>query len=157
MTDVVTFSYKIDPLWDTVKQIRDKVEASLENYEKEIADASKMAASELIENAVKHGSSLKGKGGIQFEFAANDTHIKIIVINKIHSQEDYDILKSHIDQIHTTGNPEKLYVNRLKILMENTRLVKTQLGLFRIAYEGEFDLEYKFDNEVVTVTAMREI
>lgn len=157
MTRAVSFSFKIDPLWDTVKEIRDKVEASLGGYEKELIDASKMTASELIENAVKHGSSLQEKAGIKFEFIASKTQIKVIVKNKIHSQDDYDILKGHIDQIHATGNPEELYVNRLRILMENTKLVKTQLGLFRIAYEGEFALNYKFEDDVVIVTATRDI
>ncbi|MCP4111425.1 MAG: hypothetical protein GY749_38835 [Desulfobacteraceae bacterium] len=153
----ISFSHKINPLWDSVKMIREEVESSLKMYKEELAEASKMTASELIENAVKHGSSPDNGSGIQFEFSANSSRIKMEIINKINSEEDYEVLKDNIDQIRSSDNPEELYISRLCELMEDTKLNKSRLGLFRIAYEGEFKLNYTFENNIVTVVAVRDI
>lgn len=157
MNKAVSFWYKIDPLWDAVKQIRERVELSLMEYDEEVRDASKMTASELIENAVKYGSSIEKGAGIKFDFIASHNQIKVMVTNKIHTDDDYETLKSHIDKIKDSDNPQELYLERLQMLMDDTRLAKTQLGLFRIAYEGEFSLSYEYKNSVVTVIATRNI
>ncbi len=149
--------YYIDPLWDTVKKIRDKVESILSDKSQEVNDASKMTASELIENAVKYGCSIDNGTGIQFELLVEKNQIKIVVKNKILSSEDFNKVREHIDRIKTADNPQELYLNRLMMLMENTKLSKSQLGLYRIAYEGEFQLDYEYENEILTVTATREI
>ena len=157
MNTNITFCYNIDPLWDAVRQIRDKVESSLTHFDKEISDASKMTSSELIENAFKHGLAIEDGTGIQFEFTAGDDTIRIEVKNKVHAREDFDVLKKHIDEINASNDPEELYLNRLRALMENTRIPRTQLGLYRIAYEGEFKLAYKKEKDILTVVASREI
>ncbi len=157
MSKTVSFWYKIDPLWDAVKQIRDRVELSLMEYDEEVRDASKMTASELIENAVKYGSSVEKGAGIKFDFIASNNQIKIMETNKIHTDDDYEALRVHIENIMASDNPQELYLQRLQMLMDDTRLIKTQLGLFRIAYEGEFTLSYEYKNNVVTVIATREI
>lgn len=158
MTKNISFTHKIDPLWDAVKQIRNKVEASLKNEcSQELCDASKMTASELIENAVKHGSAVDNGEGIHFEFVATEKQIKVTAANKVQYKEDFETLQCYIDKINGSDDPQELYLERLKMLMDNTRLVKTQLGLFRIAYEGEFTLDYNFEDNILTVIAIRDI
>lgn len=149
--------YYIDPLWDTVKKIRDEVEAILIDMGKEITDASKMTASELIENAVKYGCSIEDGTGIQFELIVEDGQIQIVVKNKILSQDDFENVRSHIDNVNASTNPQDLYLNRLMMLMENTKIAKSQLGLYRIAYEGEFKLTYDYTDSILTVTATRNV
>lgn len=152
-----TVKYYIDPLWDTVKKIRGEVEGILQDRGQEITDASKMTASELIENAVKYGCSIEDGTGIQFELVLDENCIRIIVRNKVLSQDDFENVKSHIDNVNASNNPQELYLQRLMMLMENTRLSKSQLGLYRIAYEGEFKLEYDYDDSILTVMATRKI
>ncbi len=157
MSNIVSFIYNISPIWDSVKMVREKVGSSLKMYNEELIEAGKMTASELIENAVKHGSSPENGSGIQFEFSADEKQIKISVTNKINSEEDYNVLKDNVNQIRASDNPEELYITRLCALMEDTKLNRSRLGLFRIAYEGEFELDYTFEDSIVTVTAIRDI
>jgi len=157
MTEIITFTYQIDPLWDTVNKIRDKVELILREKGEELNDASKMTASELIENAVKYGCSITKGRGIQFELIANENLIRISVTNRINSMDDYQSVQMHIDAINASNNPQELYIDRLMNLMENPKINKSQLGLYRIAYEGEFYLNYTFQNSILTITAQRKI
>lgn len=159
MSKEVDFTYNIEPVWDAVKEIRDKVEALLATVRKELSYASKMVTSELIENAIKYGSavdSVKTKG-IGFEFSVSDNQIRIKVTNRIISEKDYENVKTHIGIITETNNPKEIYVQRLAQLMENPKIGESQLGLYRIAYEGEFDLQYEFNDGVLTIIATRSI
>jgi hypothetical protein len=61
----------------------------------------------------------------------------------------------HIDEIRNSDDPAELYTRRLQELMDNTVKGKTQLGLYRIAYEGEFSLSYRIDNSRLTIIAER--
>ncbi len=152
-----TVKYYIDPLWDTVKKIRGEVESILKDRGRDIMDASKMTASELIENAVKYGCSIEDGTGIQFELILDEDRIRILVRNKVLSQDDFENVKQHIDSVNAAENPQELYLQRLMMLMENTRISKSQLGLYRIAYEGEFVLKYDYSDSILTVTATRMI
>ena len=156
MGKTIHFGYHIDPVWDIIKQIRTKVESELGEYAEELRHASKMTASELIENAVKYGDAVAQGEGISFEFTATERQITIMVSNKIVSQEDADDVQRHIDLIHA-HNPEELYLNRLQALMDDPTLEKSQLGLIRIAYEGRFTLSYTCQDGILTITAIRNI
>ncbi len=158
MDNAIHFSFYLDPLWDIVKRVRDKVENVLAAYSDELRDASKMTASELMENAVKYGTAVQQGKGISFEFTATEEKITIVVTNRLLNQEDGEEAKRHIDVIHATENPEALYIQRLQALMEDLSLQKTELGLYRIAYEGQFMLSYACcDHDVISIKAVRTV
>ncbi len=157
MEKTIHFDYHIEPIWEIVHQIRDKVEASLQDYSEELRYASKLAASELIENAVKYGISVSNGTGITFDFAADEERIVITVSNRAMSLKDLDDVRHFIDQINASENVEALYLSRLHLLMENPNLEKTQLGLFRIAYEARCTLQYTIEQDILTVTATRQV
>jgi hypothetical protein len=159
MDQSIHLSYQIDPIWDIVKQIREQVGNELAAYSEDLRQASQMTASELIENAVKYGTGISDAARIDFELTATTLQIMIIVSNRILIQEDYHEVRRHIDLLNAPGaNPETLYLNRLQALMTAERSgEKTQLGLFRIAYEGLFSLQYHFEQEILTIRAVREL
>ena len=157
MKEAIHFEQYIPPLWDIVHSIRDKVEALLSDHPDEIRSACTMVASELIENAVKYGSPIKEGSGIRFEFTADERHIRITASNKIHSQKDYKQVTRFLNRIADSDNPEALYLERLHTLLDESIHGKSQLGLFRIAYEGKFTLSYAYTQDILTIIAVRNI
>jgi hypothetical protein len=134
--DEVTISLSITPTWSILKEVQEKTEQFMKNKntKSEYIDATVMCASELVENAIKYGSSVSGQNLITFELRN---------------------VKEHVDNLKKTGDPGSLYTERLRELMDNPKPGASQLGLYRIAYEGEFTLDYKYQNGVLTVKAER--
>lgn len=147
-------NYTIEPDWGLVQRIRGYVEKALEAYDQDLIDATKMTTSELLENAVKHTS---GKlDGIFYEITADGERILLTTGNRIFDMDDLEVFKAHIDKMKE-ADPQQLYMDRLMELMENPDAKRTRLGLFRIAYEGEFELDYKYEKHWLTITATRKL
>ncbi len=70
MDRAIHVSCHLIPLWDGIKQIRNNVDEVLDRYPDEVRNASKMTASELMENAAKYGTSIDQDTGISFELTA---------------------------------------------------------------------------------------
>ncbi len=157
MDHAIHFSRHLTPLWDGIKQIRNKIGVLLDRYPDDVRDASKMTASELMENAVKYGTSIDQDTGISFELTATDRLVTITVTNRLLNTQDGEDAIQHIDIIKASENPETLYLQRLQVLMDDMSLHKTQLGLYRIAYEGQFCLSYTCDHHLISITAVRPI
>jgi len=157
MSNDISFSYQINPLWESVKHVRDEVNAILHGKSEELIDACKMTASELIENAVKYGNPIEKNAGIQFELALHGSHVRILVSNKIRLMDDFNTFISIVHTIQDSENTKDLYINRLKTLMEDPKIINSRLGLFRIAYEGGFNLDYTCEAQVLSVIATRKL
>lgn len=157
MSNNFVVKYSINSAWSIVKEIREKVGAMLTNRGKDLVDATMMTVSELIENAIKYGSPVSNHTDIDFEFNITQSAIVITIANGIVSIRDYENVKKHLDQIAASDNPGELYTRRLMELMENPRPGVSQLGLYRIAYEGEFALSSRFENNILTIIAERVI
>lgn len=159
MNDLVNFSYNIDVVWNTVKLIRDKVASLIATQGDELVDACKMTSSELVENAIKYGCTVESGKGIEFAFSLGEGEVRISVTNGVISQADIENVRAHIDEIKAASNPQALYIKRLTTLLENPDLKQSQLGLYRIAFEGEFELQYSYDEpkKILTVTATKKI
>ena len=147
----------IQPLWENVQEIRDEVGTKIGDIGDEYRDAAQMVASELVENAVKYGLTVNSESdvGIEFLLQVNDYEIIIKVTNCVESEHDLVNVKRHIDAVNATEDPQQLYIQRLSELMENEGKGISQLGLFRIAYEGGFSLSYKIVDKDLTVKAYR--
>ncbi len=152
----IVIKHRISSVWGTAKNIMNEVETALNKSGKGVGYAGKMVTAELIENAIKYGSHSEAERGILFCMNFKNNKIVIEVSNRINNQDDYDNLVEHIDIINATDDIKGLYVDRLRVRMENQQK-KTQLGLYRIAYEGEFNLAHEYENNVVTVIATREV
>jgi hypothetical protein len=155
--DEVTISLSTTPTWSILKEVQDKTEQHMKNKNtiNDIIEATVMCASELVENAIKYGSSLSGQNIITFDLGTFDDKVFIKVSNGIKDENDALNVKIHIDNLKKTEDPGSLYTERLMQLMDNPKPGVSQLGLYRIAYEGEFKLDYIYQNGILTVKAER--
>lgn len=155
--DEVNISLSITPTWSILKEVQEKTERFMKNKDTktDIIEATIMCASELVENAIKYGSSKTGQNNITFDLSTIDDRVLIKVCNGIKDENDALSVKTHIDKLKKTGDPGKLYTERLMQLMDNPKPGLSQLGLYRIAYEGEFKLDYIYQNGILTVLAER--
>jgi hypothetical protein len=147
--------HHIPPFWERIDSIREELILSLWPHGKPFRDASVMAASELLENAVKYSGSGPNTD-IAFRLIADRDRIRMETVNPLPFPEAYETLKAHIDQIQT-GDRKKMYIQRLIYLMKNPGVSSTGLGLYRIAYEGGFELSCweKVENLVVVCAERR--
>lgn len=152
--DEVIISLSITPTWSILKEVRQKTEDLMKkkNADTDTIDSTIMCATELVENAIKYGSSNSGQNNINFDLIVQNT-IRIKVANGIKDEKDAQNVKYHIEKIQNTDDPAKLYTDRLMQLMDNAKPGESQLGLYRIAYEGEFKLDYTYKNNVLTIMA----
>jgi hypothetical protein len=158
MGNQVKFCGKVLPVWNTIAEVRRIVDALFIGHERNFIDAILITTTELLENAVRHGheTGLKGEG-IKFEMDVDNERICLSTTNQIRTTNDYDNLKNHVDKLNSSSKAKELYVERLRCLAQSATTEKVQLGLFRIVYECEFNLDYQLENDVLTVTAKRQL
>jgi hypothetical protein len=65
-------------------------------------------------------------------------------------------LVSHIDRIRGASDRQALYVECLRQSMMSSD-GRSRLGIYRIGCEGGFDLASSYEEQVLTITASREI
>ncbi len=157
--DNIKVSIKVKPTWNIIKEIQVKTEDFIKDKEKdqEIIDAVVMCASELIENAVKYGVEKPDGSSIDFSLKIVHKILTIEVENGYYDVKDLNNVIEHIDKIRSSEDPSALYIERLEELLESTNPDVSQLGLYRIVYEGGFSLNYKCEDRVFTIIADREI
>ncbi len=145
--------------WGHIREARKLVQDALAAHDAELRDAAAMTMSELIENAVKYGEPVEGMPGARFTMSIGDDVVEIRVQNGSLDTSSLAALRRTVDAIAAAVGPdarEALYVARLQQLMEDTGS-GGQLGLYRIGFEGGFDLACSQEGDVVTVTATRRL
>lgn len=157
MNPIIHLTVQVNFSWEVVRRVREKVERALAMYAEEIRSAAVLTASELIENAVKYGVTLDQHSDILFDLQVTDQAITITVANHVAVMKNCDIARQRIDQIQSAPNLRELYIQQLQDLLEERGEAHTGLGLYRIAYEGQFTLQYALEQDVVTVTARRKL
>ncbi|MCB1190675.1 MAG: hypothetical protein H7A23_23145 [Leptospiraceae bacterium] len=143
------------PTWSFVSAVRDKVKEELKEYDKEIVESGEIAASELIENAIKYGVSSEDAPVVEFKFKNENKKIEICVVNGIESIGSIHTLIAFMEKIKNVTNKQELYIERLREILEQPTHTRSQLGLYRILYETEFDLTYEVKGNKLTVWAIR--
>jgi len=159
MTSSNSVNITIHPTWNIIKEIQEKTSKFIEglNLSKDFSDSTVMCATELIENAIKYGSEKPGGGNIEFNLNTDGKKIVIMISNGVRSEDEIRVCVMHIEKIKNSKDPSALYTERLKELMKNPKPGVSQLGLYRIAYEGKFRLDYTYRDRVLTITACRKI
>ena len=159
MAEGVSINVLIKPTWSIIKDIQEKTMKYMESREKnkDLTEATMMCVTELIENAIKYGIEKPDGRNIEFDLVADEKKIRIMISNGIKSESDLKNVTTHIDSISASSDPAQLYTERLMELMENPKPGVSQLGLYRIAYEGEFKLSYKYESNIMTIIAERNI
>jgi hypothetical protein len=115
-----------------------------------------MVASELLENAVKYGETVPAAQKISVTLTVTETSITIIVTNGSADVDAVAALARRVDEITSAQDKSALYFARLEELMSQPA-ESGQLGLYRIAFEGEFEIQLCYRDQVVSMTATRTI
>lgn len=159
MNDDMSISFVIEPAWSTVKEAMSKAEAFLGKCGKcgDLISATVMCVSELIENAVKYGDRGPNGDKISFEMTIDEATIRVTVRHGVTNEEDVGRVIETIEELKRGSDPKQLYSKRLRELLNETRPSVSRLGLFRIAYEGEFRLDCSYTNQILAVSAERAI
>lgn len=142
--------------WEYVRLVRQQVEAALAGQSEELRSAAVMVASELVENAIKYGASIPALQWAKFRFDMTDEHIQIQVENGLTDPKALAALSQIVAPMTSAAACEQLYVSRLHELLANPSETN-RLGLYRIGYEGKFDLEYSYSDQILQMTARRRV
>jgi hypothetical protein len=140
--------------WSCVREIRTEVTQALGAYPSGVRYAAMMTASELLENAVKYGDAVDAAPQIQFAMSANSRLIEIVVASGSRKKEQVQELERHVNEITGAQDRAATYFGRLRELVGQPSQ-SGKLGIYRIVFEGEFDLDVLYADDVVTVRAKR--
>ena len=142
------------PMWPNVRKIRQQVGATLEACPQGLRSAAVMTASELVENAIKYGESVPAAPSVTFLLEASPLQLAIRVINGSTNALGVAELQRRVKDLSEAANKEALYLARLEQLLAHSE-DSGKLGIYRIGFEGGFDLALDYTNDVVTMTATR--
>ncbi|HNO26768.1 MAG TPA: hypothetical protein PKK94_27555 [Leptospiraceae bacterium] len=148
---------EITPMWSVIADIKGKIQKSMEGTRQGLIDFSVMVASELLENAIKYGVINHEISYVGLDFYMENSTITINVRNGIDATTDLTAFKTVMNKIKTSAVKSDLYIQRLQEILENPSESGSQLGLFRIVSEGNFDLDYKITDKVLEITATRKM
>lgn len=149
---------KIKPEWEEIKKIQKKITKFLSdilNNNEELLEAAEMSASELIENAVKYGDDKLSKKNIDFNLSLEKDKIIIVVKNDSNTPKNLNKIDLILSNIKNCDNSKLLYISKLKEIMHHPDLYESQLGFYRIAFEGQFYIDYSYNNHTLSITATR--
>lgn len=142
--------------WDQIRKIRKSVGEALEGLAPSLAEAAMMVTSELIENAVKYGEEVPASAHIQLSMSMDQGKLVITVANGCIDGPGVRQLERRIAEIADAPDKAALYMARLEQLLAEPN-ESGKLGLYRIAFEGEFELSLTYRDSVVSVTATRSL
>ena len=143
-----------EPMWLNVRKIRQQVGATLEACGRELRSAAMMTASELLENAIKYGESVPAAPTVSFSLEASDGQLTIRVVNGSTNLSGVAELERRVTELAAATNKQALYMARLEQLLAHAD-DSGKLGIYRIGFEGGFDLALDYTDDVVTVIATR--
>jgi len=143
-----------EPMWPNVRKIRQQVSTALEACRQELRSAAMMTASELVENAIKYGENVAGAPTVTFSLEATANQLVIRVVNGSTNAAGVAELERRVMELATATNKQALYLARLEQLLAHAD-DSGKLGIYRIGFEGGFDLALDYQNSVVAVTATR--
>jgi hypothetical protein len=116
-------------------------------FEPRTAEKTTLASYELIENAVNYGSV---SGDVVYTLAETHRGLEIGVVNASPIGRLAN-LRAQLERIRI--NPEKAYLDDIAHSV-NSPGGRTALGLLRICYEGQMDLEFEAEGSNVTMRAI---
>jgi hypothetical protein len=140
--------------WDHIRKIRKSVGEALEDREPALRSAAMMVTSELVENAIKYGQDVPAAPQISLVLSFDHDELRIAVSNGSTDLAGIGELERRVTEIVQAPDKATLYMTRLEELLAQP-LESGKLGLYRIAFEGQFELLFNYANDVVTITATR--
>lgn len=136
------------PRWTYIATVRTFLQnfLSITLADNKWADVISMAASELLENAVKYASAEGTKISVKH---FKDKGELSLVVENFSAPENSSILMTEIERI-SQGDPQQIYLQKMQEAALRTD-GGSQLGLARIRYESNADISIDIDGELVRV------
>jgi hypothetical protein len=147
---------ELDLPWENIRAIRERIGARLATRDTGIRTSTMMAASELLENAMKYGEPVPAASRIRFDLTVSETTIELVVSNGCSDIGWVDALRECIERVRFSADRESLFTERLEQLLDNPNQ-SARLGIYRIGFEGAFDLRCSYQDKVVQITATRSL
>lgn len=154
------FGFSIDlPVrndWRNVDLMRSSIQSCFTAVFRDLdgCHAMAMVTGELLENAMKYGHWGETEQVFRLRITGDSSHATIVVENPASRASGHvDRLQQAIEWIRGFGNPRDAYRARLREIADSDVAQSRQLGLVRVAYEGNGVLSATFDGSVVEVTA----
>jgi len=151
--------YSLEAEWDSAVTVRETTAAALQQtgYDDVVIEAVTMCITELTENAVKYGNDAAQGSKILASVHQNKTDIIVSVSNSIEHEQIISPLVKTLDALREAQNPGDLHIQRMREIMKSPKKGSSRLGIYRIAYEGDFKLGYKLKDGILTVEAKRKL
>lgn len=159
----------VPPVWGRVRDVHEALlhTARAVGLTENCAEALGVAASELLENAIKYGIYASSEQTIALVVHMASEAARVVVTNPIDpSSEHVQRLRSAVARLSESNSPLDAYLGRMKEILEEepaaSQVVprapslshRSGLGIFRVAHEGESVVSVRFLSErAVEVTA----
>jgi hypothetical protein len=143
--------------WNWIEAVRRAVGEELRDCDSSLREAAVMVASELAENVVKYGEPVPGHDSGRIQVSTDDNVLRIVSTNGVLSPERVHKLSAQLTALRESDDPEALYVDRMRDVLEAPAHSDTRLGLHRIVCEGKFMLSESYTNGILTITAERSL
>jgi hypothetical protein len=119
-------------------------------------EAVALAVTELGENLLKYAAPTDPAHAGTIGVGIEGDKIRIRAVGGVNSPDDARKVAGIVGKITTSdGGASALYRDRLRELFENPALPSAQLGLLRLAFEGNFRLSYSFAPPELEIVAER--
>ncbi len=153
--------------WDDIRLLRLSISGSIQILfnNRDYENAVSMTTAELIENAMKYSQRINGETNIYFYMTAGRAKVSIEASNYFDPKScNIEKLKNTIDKLKSYDDPYKAYTDKLKEFSNekddkkdfnfcSNERCSSELGFYRIFYEGGFNLDYEIKDNLVTVKA----
>lgn len=148
-------NFSVKPDIKDIELLKENIIRNIKSSDSHLLHQIEMTFSELLENAVKYSDKCVNKD-IEIYFEYND-HIKISISNYVENESNLNVIKDIIKKIKSISKKDNLYHKRIKEIIERKKHGESQMGLYRIFYEGDFNLDYYFDhsNKKLSIIATR--
>lgn len=113
------------------------------------ADVISMAASELLENAVKYASEEGTKVTVEHKPEENKLYLSV---ENFSNPSNCEVLRNEIERINS-GDPEEVYLMKMAEAALRTD-GGSQLGLARIRYESNAEIKFSSENNLLKVSVI---
>ena len=141
-----------------IGNVKDLVRKFMDKSEEGQVEYAIMVVSELMENAIKYGTTNdKQQANVRLDFSISPENIGISVKNAIEQDQGVTNFLQIIDNIIASDDKEQLYLQRMQEIFDNPDMPGSQLGLYRIASEAQYDLSYSIENDILKINARKEL
>ncbi len=151
-------NWKIKPEYKAISEVKalfsDKLVAEGIPFSYDI----EMGFTELMENSIKYSQETPDYNDISVKITLDNRILVITLSNYVKTDDDVRSLTTIINRINEYGKTLNLYLDRINEIISQDGIGKSQLGLYRIAYEAEFAISWeKTNNNQITITIKKQV